>query len=576
MKWLCDVATARRRLALALLTWAGVLFVVPARAQPPAAEAKKPHFPRPAKSEGVPLIPPGWSTVPVEPLTPGELDRLLAAAQEPEYVEREPAASDEEFVRRVHLDLVGTLPPVGTVEAFIALKESNKRATLIDELLEDDDFARVQAQYWRDVIQARATDPRDFVAYPRTVSLEKWLYDQFRARRSWAAITHDLLMAEGEYKLSDPTQGGALGFLMNHTFDTEIARANDTARVFLGMKIACAQCHDAPEHVWKRQQFHELAAFFGRLSYKVNVNAKNNLNFITTLVVKEKGEYLTPDAYDAKVTTPTPPRFFLTGQSLPADAGDRERRQVLADCVTSGENYYFAAALVNRVWGRLLGQSFTRSVEDLGPIQEVTYPEVLLRLAASVRATGFDIRALYRVVMNSQVYQRGFRQPERIDQHLHFGACCPTPIRPDELWSELTSILGPTNGAQFLGRNSTLNHVPPLSLKALFDQTFTFDPALAAHDVEATVPQALFLMNNPMLQANIQATGDTVLAETLTEFANDKGAVSALYLRALGRHPSPRELQTCLAYIQEVGDRGKAFEDLQWVLINSTEFRIRH
>ncbi len=119
-----------------------------------------------------------------------------------------------------------------------------------------------------------------------------------------------------------------------------------------------------------------------------------------------------------------------------------------------------------------MGQPFTRAVEDLDPIQDVTYPEVLLRLAASVRATGFDIRALYRVVMNSQVYQRQFRQPESIDQHLHFGACCPTPIRPDELWSELTSILGPTNGDQFLGRKSTLNLVPPLSLKELFDQTF--------------------------------------------------------------------------------------------------------
>jgi hypothetical protein len=121
-----------------------------------------------------------------------------------------------------------------------------------------------------------------------------------------------------------------------------------------------------------------------------------------------------------------------------------------------------------------------------------------------------------------------------------------------------------------------LNLVPPLSLKELFDQTFGFDPALAAHDVEATVPQALFLMNNPLLQANIQATGDTVLTEILTEFANNKGAVSALYLRALGRHPSPRELETCLEHIQEVGDRGKAFEDLQWVLVNSTEFRTRH
>jgi hypothetical protein len=545
-------------------------------ALPSAAEAAKPHFPQPAKSEGVPLIPPEWRTIPVEPLTPSELDRLLAAAQEPEYVERAPGVSDEEFIRRVNLDLKGSVPAVNAVVAFIALKAPGKRAALIDELLDEDDFARLQARYWRDVIQARATDPRSFVAYPRTVALEKWLYDQFRARRSWAAIAHDLLTAGGEYKLSDPTGGGPLGFLMNHTSDTEIARANDTARVFLGMNIQCAQCHDAPEHVWKRRQFHDLAAFFGRLSYKVDVNAKNNYNFITTLVVKDKGEYLTPDAYDAKITTPTAPRFFLTGQSLPVDASDQERRQALAECVTAGENYYFAAALVNRVWGRLLGQPFTRSVEDLGPIQEVTYPEVLLRLAASVRATGFDIRALYRVVMNSQAYQRQSRQPESNGRHLHFAACCPTPLRPDDLWSKLSSILGPTNGDQFLAKKSPIPLIPHLSLKELFDQTFGFDPALAAQEIETTVPQALFLMNNPMLHANNQATGETLLASILKEYPDNKAAVSRLYLRALGRQPSPRELETCLEHIQEAGDRGKAFEDLQWVLVNSTEFRTRH
>ncbi len=111
---------------------------------------------------------------------------------------------------------------------------------MIDALLEDDDFARHQARYWRDVIQSRTTDPRGFLAYPRTLSLEQWLYEQFRARRSWAEIAHDLLTAEGEFKLSDPIIGGAIGFLMCHTSDTEIARANDTARVFLGMNIQCA------------------------------------------------------------------------------------------------------------------------------------------------------------------------------------------------------------------------------------------------------------------------------------------------------------------------------------------------
>ena len=415
------VAKAHSWATLASLTWASVLLVAPVLAEQPASEPKKPHFPRPAKSEGVPLIPPEWSTVPVEPLTPSELDRLLAEAQKSGRVEPAPVISDDEFVRRVYLDLKGTLPPWNEVVSFAALKEPQKRAKMIDALLETDDFARQQARYWRDVIQSRTTDPRGFIAYPRTLSLEQWLYEQFRAKRSWAEITRDLLTAEGEFKLSDPIVGGAIGFLMCHTSDTEIARANDTARVFLGMNIQCAQCHDAPDHVWKRQQFHEMAAYFGRLSHKISVNAKNNYNFTTALVAKSEGEYLTPDAYDAKITTPTNPRFFLTGQAPPAGASDKERRQALADSVTSGENYYFAAALANRVWGLLMGQPFSQAVEDLGPIQTVTYPQVLLRLAATVRANEFDIRALYRLVLNSQAYQRQFRQPESTGAHLQFA-----------------------------------------------------------------------------------------------------------------------------------------------------------
>ena len=574
---LSRVLTARSCRHLRGLAPLLILLAQPLAAAELSSEAKRPRFPPPAESDGVPLIPAEWSATPIAPLTSDELDALLVEAQASEGLSPAPAATDEEFARRAYLDLTGALPPVGQPASFAALDEPNKRAELIDELLEGDEFCRQQSRYWRDLILARNTDTRSFIAWPRGVGLEDWLYKQFRERRSWADITRDLITARGEYKLSDPTADGSIGFLMCHTSDTQVARANDTARIFLGMNIACAQCHDAPEHVWKRDQFHELAAFYARLSYAVNVNAARNYNFITTLVVKDDGEYETPDAYDATRLAVTHPRFLLTGQTPPASSSDEARRAALADYVTDGRaNYYFSAALVNRVWGRLMGQAFSKPVDDLGPLQTVEYPGVLRRLAAATCAADYDLRALYRLIMNSQAYQRGFRMPVSSDEHLHFTATCPTPMRQDALWSAIGQAVGPLNAAQLVARKSSVPLIPFVTLRELFDTTFGFDPALPTDEVEATVGQALFLMNNAAIQAGVDGRGDTLLAALLVENKSDQAMVNALYTRALGRKPSERESRVCLEHVQASGDRARGFEDVQWALINSTEFRTKH
>ncbi|MDZ4850070.1 MAG: DUF1549 domain-containing protein [Pirellulaceae bacterium] len=534
---------------------------------------KLPRFPRPADAENVPLVPPAWATLDKVLLSADQLDKLLAECQEADALKRAPDISDEQFARRVYLDLAGRLPPPGATPAFVAKKAEDKRSILIDELLEHDSFAESQARYWRDVITANATEVGSFIAFPRHQGTEQWLNDQFRAHRSWADITRDLLTAEGELCIAEPRKGGALGFLFCHTMDSPIARANDTARVFLGLNVSCAQCHDAPEHVWKRDQFHELAAFFGRVTYKVNPNAVDNFNFISTIFAVTSGEYMTPDKYDDSIKAPTQPRF-LTGETAPLECSDQERRAALASFVTS--SYYFSAATVNRVWDRLMGEAFTEHMDDMDPLKSVQYQPVLLALAASFEASGHDIRSLYRTIMNSQAYQREFRVPASPTDQLRFTAICPAPVRADALWSSIENVLGPINGRLFLGKQSTLPLNPHLSLRDVFDEAFYNNPALSASEIEATYAQSLLLMNNPTINASIDASGETLLAFLLKELTDDEALIRALYSRAFGRPPTAQELEIGAKHVEQVGDRNKAFEDLVWTLINSAEFRTRH
>jgi hypothetical protein len=134
---------------------------------------------------------------------------------------------------------------------------------LIDKLIDSDDWARHRARLWRDVIQSRATELRPFVANPRNKALETWLFEQFKANKSWAEVARGLIAAEGGLATLQPTKNGQVGLLLCHIMDDgPVERANDTARVFLGINIQCAQCHDHPSDIWKREQFHEFAAYY--------------------------------------------------------------------------------------------------------------------------------------------------------------------------------------------------------------------------------------------------------------------------------------------------------------------------
>jgi len=534
-----------------------------------------------AKSYGTPgarsalASPEGWSKAEKIPLRPGEIDQLIATELRNDKIAPAPLTTDEEFLRRVSLDLTGQLPLPADVDEFVADNSPNKRAKLIDRLLDSEEYARHWAQYWRDVISAQATIPQPLIRLARDVAIETWLFEQFKANRDWGEIARAMITAEGSLQVATPDNSGPVAFLLGHMGpDAANERAAETARLFLGIQIQCAQCHDHPSDIWKRNQFHELAAFYGRT--RESRNAAAGLE----LVSAPQGEHRMPSLDDPKKTTVIHPRF-LNGAAIPQGEGDQERRTALALAVTSNDNYWFAAAYVNRIWCVLMRQSFYQPLDDMGPKKDAVFPSVLIRLAASFAAASYDTKGLLRELLNSETYQRQIRLGDSAEQHLRFAAACPTRLRPDALWQALVNVLGAPKEQP----PQLVNVRPGLvagglaarlrTFESLFKQEFNFDPSLKADEVEGSIPQALLLMNNAFFDQRIQAKDTNLLSRVLKAYPADDGALRILYLRALARKPTDRELEKCHQYIAKVGNRTEAFEDLLWALINSTEFQTK-
>ena len=281
---------------------------------------------------------------------------------------------DEEFIRRVTLDVTGKLPTPDQVMSFRKSTDRNKRAVLIDALLASPDYGTNWGRYWKDVIQFHATPANPgLVRFPK---LEEWLADQFRKNRPWDEIAAEMITATG-----GTADNGATVMVAAHAGQA-VELAGEVSRVFLGVQIQCAQCHDHPTDAWKRNQFHEFAAFFGGIQTRPNRMAENGPS-LEILDKKGRANYSMPDLKDPAKQVPIQPKFFLADArtTLPAGLSATQRRALAASYVTGQDNPWFARAFVNRAWAALLGDGFYNPVDDIGPGRSAHGVEVLDALA---------------------------------------------------------------------------------------------------------------------------------------------------------------------------------------------------
>jgi Protein of unknown function (DUF1549)/Protein of unknown function (DUF1553) len=426
-----------------------------------------------------------------------------------------PPVSDAAFVRRAYLDITGKLPAPDAIYNFVGDSDPKKRSKLIETLLNSDAYARNWARYWRDVMLYNVTtDRRKYNAQ----ALEDWLFDQFKKDRGWDQIAAELVMADGKKQ-----EERRDNFWLAHD-NSPTQMAAETARVFMGINVQCAECHDHPFDQWKREQFHHMAAFFA------------------------KDKYYMPDAHDPAKKTEMKPKFLL-GQTPNPKAklqGDDKRIAVAAYLIYDPKNYWFARSYVNRVWNELFGDGFYK-VDSLGPDGEVIFPTVVNRLSAAFRAMNFKPKWLFRTIMNSDAYARETQTPASASDR--FATLRPTRLRGDQVADLVTQVLGDVKARDRIARE------------------FSFDPSIPQEDIDGSIQQALALMNNPSVQQRI-----VKVANEMAKINPDDALIKETYVRVLAREPSETELQRMTRYFQKVGRRGEAIEDLIWTLVNSAEF----
>jgi hypothetical protein len=499
-----------------------------------------------------------------ERLTCEKLDALVDA-QRGQSDRNHPA--DARFLRRATFDLVGRPPSAAEQEQFAADTSPDKNVRLIERLLASPELGANWASYWADVIGYRVPPPE--LTYLNYDPLKSWLAGKLNANTPWDEVVRKLLTGKG--KVQDNPTATFVGY--HQAKATNLA--SETARIFLGQNIACAECHDHPFAHWKRVQYHQMAAFFARSKAKLPWNDSGAI----VVSAAEKGEYQMSDASDPTADGTEIKPAFLDGRAIKGGRSDKERRAALARFVTATDNPWFAQTYTNRVWGRLMGRGFYEPLDDLDDTQPPLWPEVHAALARHFVATGFDVKDLFRLVAGTRAYAQAVRMTDARGDSDTTPEESPRRLRSDEVFAalhlglELPNVtppaVQPTDAVRF--------PPPPKSTQELLKLALGVDPSLRSSDAPRTIAQALWMMNNEQLQREINAAplSGTMLSKLLDSEADDSRVCQRLFMRVLARAASDDEVRIAREQVTGLGDRRAAFEDLLWALVNSAEFTAR-
>jgi hypothetical protein len=494
------------------------------------------------------------------PTLSAHIDTHLAARQTRDAVQLAPLAEDAEFIRRLFLDLVGRIPTVAELKDFLDDSRSDKRARWIDELLDGPDHADLAARHfanhWRHVLLARTTGNNSLYA----PQLESWLQRQFQANTSYDRLVRELL-----------TSSEAVAFYRAQENKPE-ELAGSTARLFLGVKVECAQCHDdRTGGPWKRTQFWELAAFFSRLPAPNRQGNTLRLGFAPDNPIGP-----------ARIRIPDTSTWvdgrFLDGSQPPAKP-ERRPEEVLADWLTRADNPWFARAAVNRLWHYCFGTGLIDPVDGLGHDAQPSHPELLDELTQQFIAHRFDLKYMLRALMGSQAYQRTSRLTHASQKEpRQFARAAVRGQSAEQIYQSFLTATGfrPTS-APSTGRMALYGPTTPAGhFLAKF-----YNPHEQPTEMQMSIQQALYLMNDPLIDDATSLKQSGVLAAVVKAGPSRSTAqrIEDLFLAVLARSPRPEESERLVKYVEEGSpgeERTAALRDVFWALLNSTEFILNH
>jgi hypothetical protein len=493
------------------------------------------------------------------------IDALIEVGYESNNVKPAPLADDAEFVRRVYLDLAGRIPRVSEVHRFLDDKAPDKRRALVEEILKGPHYVNHFTNVWRALLLPQNNDQqvRFFAA-----QMENWLRPLILENKPYDRMVRDLLTTPlgntilGVRPPSPAGDGAMIFYQVNESKPENVAAA--TSRLFLGIKLECAQCHDHPFASWSRNQFWQYAAFFSG----IRAQQPQAGVFSRSLDEPRKREIKIPN------TEKTVQARFLDGTNPEWKEG-ATARAVLADWLISPKNPYFAKAIANRLWGHFFGIGIIDPVDDLGEANPPSHPELLDELGRAMVEHHFDMQFLIRAITASRTYQRASRasDPSQDDPHL-FARMSLKGLSPEQVFDSLAIATGYRDTPTAPGNFNRFN-----GIRAEFLTKFA-NGSDKRTEYQTSILQALSLMNGKFIaDATSVERSETLAALADAPFLDDRQRLDALYLAALGRPMRDRESSRVLPYLQRGGPSGnksKALADVFWALINSSEFIFNH
>jgi hypothetical protein len=494
-----------------------------------------------------------WPNLPqqnyIDMLVDAKLQQLKFAPSQP--------CTDDEFLRRVHLDVIGLLPTLDETRAFLADKSPDKRKALIDRLLDRPEHARFWALKWGDLLRLSNKG----VTVDGVHKFYQWIVRAYERNMPYHQFVRELLLSQGSTFTNPAANYFRTAADVNDCTET-------TAQVFLGVRMQCAKCHNHPFERWTQDNYYGLAAFFNRVQRKPAAR-KDEL----VVWVARGGEVTQP-----RTGKKMKPWLPLVGEA--PDKGEDDRREMLVEWLARPDNPFFARVEANRIWSHVMGRGIVEPIDDFRDSNPPANAPLLDALAADFAKNNFDRKHILRTILNSRTYQASARTTDlNQDDVKYFSHARVRMLSAEQLLDAICSVTDVAETFPGLPPGTKATQLPSPDVANEFLKVFGQPERQTAcaceRSNESNLSQALQLFNGPLIHAKLQDKNNRFHRLTAAGKSNEE-IVRELYLAGLCRQPSETELAAATRYVAAKPDRPKALEDVCWAIMNMNEFLFQH
>lgn len=490
------------------------------------------------------------------PITGNYIDQLVGKKLEKLRLTPSQLCTDEEFLRRATIDIAGLLPTESEYLAFIGDTTPDKRQRKIEELLARKEFSEIWAMKWAQLLMIKSNNQ---VSYKAAFLYNSWLTNQIAANVPIDKIVQKLLASSGGV-FKEPTTN--FYQIENDTLKV----SENVAQVFMGIRTQCAQCHNHPFDRWTMDDYYGFAAFFAQIGRKTGEDYRE------TIVFDRRGGEVKHPVTGAD----TPPRFLGGG---PADIKSKDRREVLAQWITSTENPFFSASVANRIWHHFMGSGIVDPVDDFRVSNPASNPELLAELGKKLTEYQFDTKQLVRDICNSQAYQRSCSPTaDNQDDLRNYSHAAVRRIPAENLLDCISAATQTKDKFRGLPIGARAVQIADGSTSTYFLTAFGRSARTTVCACEAStdpsLSQALHLLNGSAVQGKIME--GQLLKQWTDQGLSPEQIIEKIYLRCLGRKPSDTERATLMKIVTDSGNPSVGLEDVFWATLNSREFLFNH